>query len=138
MKLLLDMKAFKVTVSTPFLSSVPSEGPDAFEADTTRDISVSAFLGTEVFATSVVGNLAAEEEREAIGKIRDLIFTRDGAVKAVVLDVSTYIGTPNKLIDIDLKNLIFASEPTDPSRLVLCVKTDERLLRKLASRIKST
>ena len=75
----------------------------------------------EVRASQMIGSSVYDVQNRDIGKIKDLVLNKDGAVDVVVLDVGSFLGMGGKYVAIPISDI-----KTDNNRLTLD-RTKEQL-----------
>jgi sporulation protein YlmC with PRC-barrel domain len=75
----------------------------------------------EIRASQMIGSSVYDVQNRDIGKVKDLVLNKDGAVDVVVLDVGSFLGMGGKYVAIPISDI-----KTDNNRLTLD-RTKEQL-----------
>ena len=75
----------------------------------------------EIRASQMIGSSVYDVQNRDIGKVKDLVLNKDGAVDVVVLDVGSFLGMGGKYVAVPLSDI-----KTDNNRLTLD-RTKEQL-----------
>src|SRR5271156_654421 len=105
-----------VTAATPGAYAQTSAVPAARAAVTTHIIQ-----SDEVRASKMIDSSVYDVQNRDIGKVKDLVLNKDGAVDVVVLDVGSFLGMGGKYVAIPISDI-----KTDNNRLTLD-RTKEQL-----------
>jgi hypothetical protein len=98
------------------------------------DIQASKFIGMRVYATEkdVAPDAAAkpgsEKEWDDIGEINDVILSRKGEVKAVVVGVGGFLGMGEKNVAVAMKDIKFVKNGDDANDYFLVINTNKQML----------
>jgi hypothetical protein len=104
---------------------------NAYQSQPT-DIRASTLIGQTIYATdktpadSVVAG--AEKDWDNVGEINEVIFGRDGAVKAVVLGVGGFLGMGEKNVAVALDDVKFVKNGDSPDDYFLVVNASKDTL----------
>jgi sporulation protein YlmC with PRC-barrel domain len=85
----------------------------------------------EVRASKMIGSTVYDLQNRDIGKVKDLILNKDGAVDVVVLDVGSFLGMGGKYVGIPISDI-----KTDNNRLTLD-RTKEQLRQMAAYQLEN-
>ena len=86
------------------------------ESISTNQIKASKLIGMRIYATEKDVDLnktydkGPEKDWDDIGEINDVILTRDGQVKAVVLGIGGFLGIGEKDVAVEMSSLKFVKE----------------------------
>ncbi|WP_426131874.1 PRC-barrel domain-containing protein [Pararhizobium sp. PWRC1-1] len=98
------------------------------------DIMASQFIGMRLYATEkeMAADTAvqpgAEKEWDDIGEVNEVILSRDGQVKAVVLGVGGFLGMGEKNVAIPMKDIKFIKDGEDADEYFLVVNSNKQML----------
>lgn len=98
------------------------------------DIQASKFIGMRVYATEkdVATDAAAkpgnEKEWDDIGEINDVILSREGVVKAIVVGVGGFLGMGEKDVAVTMKDIKFVKNGNDADDYFLVINTNKQML----------
>src|SRR4029450_12501865 len=98
------------------------------------DIQASKFIGMRVYATEkdVAPDAAAkpgsEKEWDDIGEINDVMLSRKGEVKAVVVGVGGFLGMGEKDVAVAMKDIKFIRNGDNASDYFLVVNANKQML----------
>jgi sporulation protein YlmC with PRC-barrel domain len=85
----------------------------------------------EVRASKMIGSTVYDLQNRDIGKVKDLILNKDGAVDVVVLDVGSFLGVGGKYVAMPISDI-----KTDNNRLTLD-RTKEQLQQMAAYQLEN-
>jgi sporulation protein YlmC with PRC-barrel domain len=85
----------------------------------------------EVRASKMIGSTVYDLQNRDIGKVKDLVLNKDGAVDVVVLDVGSFLGMGGKYVGIPISDI-----KTDNNRLTLD-RTKEQLQQMAAYQLEN-
>ena len=131
---LIQSTALALILAGPAFADSHSGGTSYVEMQAEGDIQTSELMGMRVYATeNEVGEDAAiaeggEQEWDDIGEINDVVLSRDGMVKAVVLGVGGFLGIGEKDVAIEMSSLKFVAEQDDPDDFFLVVNSSKAML----------
>ncbi|MEM7507924.1 MAG: PRC-barrel domain-containing protein [Pseudomonadota bacterium] len=114
MKKLLITTALAAALTTPALAG--NQGGEAFLKADGADLRSSEFVGMRVYAADVdLGKATTfkpdgEIDWDDIGEISDLVVSRDGELKSILVDVGGFLGIGEKTIAVSMDELHFKSE----------------------------
>jgi sporulation protein YlmC with PRC-barrel domain len=109
-------------VETDAATATP-DGVYEFEFHTLSPDAVSGILASNLIGKSVMNG--ETDQAEAIGDINDVIITRDGKVRAVIVGVGGFLGIGEKDVAVDMSRLSFATKGDDQLKIVSDVSRDE-------------
>ena len=85
----------------------------------------------EVRASKMIGSTVYDLQNRNIGKVKDLVLNKDGAVDVVVLDVGSFLGMGGKYVGIPISDI-----KTNNNRLTLD-RTKEQLQQMVAYQLEN-
>ncbi len=118
-------------------------GGNAIAANTTSaliyqqqptDMRTSKLIGMEIYAAETeiaadaVVQAGAEREWNNIGEISDVILSRDGQVKAVIVGIGGFLGLGEKNVAIAMDDIRFARVADNPDDYFLVINTSKEML----------
>ncbi|MEL6289243.1 MAG: PRC-barrel domain-containing protein [Pseudomonadota bacterium] len=123
-----DTQATETTDNTTATKSV--QYVDANKSD----ILASELIGMRIYATEKAVQTdgvekGAEREWNDIGEVNNVLLSRDGAVKAVVLGVGGFLGIGEKDVAMDMKSIQFVKE-NGSEDFFLVVNSSKEMLEK--------
>jgi sporulation protein YlmC with PRC-barrel domain len=121
------MFAAIVAAAAPGAYAQTSAMPATRAAVTTSHIIQS----DEVRASKMIGSTVYDLQNRDIGKVKDLVLNKDGAVDVVVLDVGSFLGMGGKYVAIPISDI-----KTDNNRLTLD-RTKEQLQQMAAYQLEN-
>ncbi|MDI7865249.1 PRC-barrel domain-containing protein [Rhizobiaceae bacterium n13] len=98
------------------------------------DIQASNFIGMRIYATEtqlsndMTVKQGANKDWDDIGEVNDVILSRDGAVKAVVLGVGGFLGMGEKDVAIPMESVKFVKDGDDADDYFLVVNLNKQML----------
>ncbi|MBB3320461.1 MULTISPECIES: PRC-barrel domain-containing protein [unclassified Rhizobium] len=98
------------------------------------DIQASKFIGMRLYATEsaitadTVVKPGAEKDWDDIGEVNEVILSRQGEVKAVVLGVGGFLGIGEKNVAIPMKDIKFVKDGDDANDYFLVVNANKQML----------
>lgn len=98
------------------------------------DIQASKFIGMRVYSTekevAADGTVTAENQKEwdDIGEINDVILSRKGEVKAVVVGVGGFIGIGEKNVAVAMKDIKFVQNGDSKDDYFLVINSNKQML----------
>lgn len=98
------------------------------------DIQASKFIGMRVYATekeiAADGSVKAETQKEwdDIGEINDVILSRKGEVKAVVVGVGGFVGIGEKNVAVAMKDIKFVNNGDSKEDYFLVINSNKQML----------
>ena len=120
-----------ITTTAIFAAIVAAAAPGAYAQtravpETPAPMSTTAVTShiiqsDEVRASKMIGSAVYDLQNRDIGKVKDLVLNKDGAVDVVVLDVGSFLGMGGKNVAIPIRDI-----KTDNNRLTLD-RTKEQL-----------
>lgn len=134
------MKRFFATTALALVLASPayvahSEVKDmtAVERLNQGDILASTLIGMRIYATEDDVDAqpyqeGAEREWDDLGEVNDVVLTKDGSVKAVVLGVGGFLGIGERDIAVDMSSLNFVREEDDADDFFLVVNANKESL----------
>jgi len=131
------MKSFLATTAIVLLMggsayAAPAQF-NAYQAQAS-DMDASHLIGQTVYAskTDVAADVAikggAQKDWDNIGEINEIVLSRDGAVKAVVLGVGGFLGMGEKNVAVSLNDIKFVKNGDSPSDYFLVVNSTKEAL----------
>lgn len=108
-----------------------------YTPDKANDIYASDFIGMRVYSSAnefdTMGATTEFTENDArnwddIGEINNVILSRDGNVKAVVLGVGGFLGINEKDVAVDMNSIKFVNEKDDEDDFFLVIKANKQSL----------
>ncbi|WP_299862581.1 PRC-barrel domain-containing protein [uncultured Roseobacter sp.] len=137
MKRLLISTAMGLMLTTSAFADAHSGAMMTYQSEQTGDLYASNLIGMRIYsaeadydaltADSVMQD-DAEQNWDDIGEINDVILSRDGQVKAVILGVGGFIGIGEKDVAVDMNSIKIVNESDDPGDFFLVVKTNKEAL----------
>jgi sporulation protein YlmC with PRC-barrel domain len=85
----------------------------------------------EIRASKMIGSAVYDLQNRDIGKVKDLVLNKDGAVDVVVLDVGSFLGMGGKLVAVPISDI-----KTNNNRLTLD-RTKEQLQQMAAYQLEN-
>jgi len=98
------------------------------------DIQASTFIGMRIYATEteltndMTVSADANKDWDDIGEVNDVILSRDGAVKAVVLGVGGFLGIGEKDVAIPMESVKFIKDGDNADDYFLVVNSNKQML----------
>ncbi|MBP1853458.1 PRC-barrel domain-containing protein [Rhizobium halophytocola] len=98
------------------------------------DIQASDFIGMRIYATESeiatdkVVAADANKDWDDIGEVNDVILSRDGAVKAVILGVGGFLGIGEKDVAIPMESVKFVKDGDEADDYFLVVNANKQML----------
>ena len=98
------------------------------------DIQASKFIGMRVYATDkdvapdVAVKPGSEKDWDDIGEINDVVLTRKGEVKAVVVGVGGFLGIGEKNVAVAMKDLKFMKNGNNENDYFLVISANKQML----------
>jgi len=108
--------------------------PMAMYQQQPTDIMASKFIGMRLYATEtpitadMMVKSGAEKDWDDIGEINEVILSRQGEVKAVVLGVGGFLGIGEKDVAIAMKDVKFVRDGDGPDDYFLVVNANKQML----------
>ncbi|WP_269586095.1 PRC-barrel domain-containing protein [Roseibium sp. Sym1] len=109
-------------VETEAATAMP-DGVYEFEFHTLSPDATSGILASNLIGKAVMNG--DNDQAEAIGDINDVIITRDGGVRAVIVGVGGFLGIGEKDVALDMSRLSFMTKGDDRLEIVSDVSRDE-------------
>ena len=135
MKSILAAATLALMVGTSSLVSAQAATAELkpYTMDMSQDMRASDLLGQRVYATDMdVENrtLSTTElaDFDDIGEIDDVVMTRDGTVKAVVLGVGGFLGLGERDVTVELSSLRFVQETDGEGSFIVVNATKDQLM----------
>jgi hypothetical protein len=148
MKKLLGTTALAVAIAASALAQTATPSPDAPQARSTagtdaaamewlaqgdaRDIQVSDLIGATIYAADEgEDTMASRGDWESVGKVNDLLLTREGEVRAILVDVGTFLGMGGKTVAAPLSSVryVTADGDAEAADFLLVLMTDRETLQ---------
>jgi sporulation protein YlmC with PRC-barrel domain len=109
-----------------FAAIVAAAAPGAYAQtrampDTHAAVTSHIIQSDEVRASKMIGSAVYDLQNRDIGKVKDLVLNKDGAVDVVVLDVGSFLGMGGKFVAVPISDI-----KTNNNRLTLD-RTKEQL-----------
>jgi sporulation protein YlmC with PRC-barrel domain len=109
-----------------FAAIIAAAAPDAYAQtravpETHAAVTSHIIQSDEIRASKMMGSSVYDVQNRDIGKVKDLVLNKDGAVDVVVLDVGSFLGMGGKYVAIPISDI-----KTDNNRLTLD-RTKEQL-----------
>ena len=123
------------TAMTLMLSTSAFAAAQPYSVEQQGDIYASEFIGMRVYAAEkdfdsfnadTMLEADAEQNWDDIGEINDVILSRDGQVKAVIIGVGGFIGIGEKDVAVEMSSIKMVSEKDDPDDFFLVVNTNKQ------------
>ncbi|MFZ5672220.1 MAG: PRC-barrel domain-containing protein [Pseudomonadota bacterium] len=98
------------------------------------DIRASKFIGMRVYATErdlapdTAAKPGSEKEWDDIGEINEVILSREGEVRAVIVGVGGFLGIGEKDIAVPMKQVKFVRNGDDPDDYFLVINANKQML----------
>ena len=128
MRHLLITSALALAIAGPALAETKSATPGNAAASA-AGIYMTRQNGTDLYGSDVIGasvHAIRGEEREDIGEVNDLLVSRSGNVKAVLVDVGGFLGVGEKTVAIEMDGVTI--ERTDDDTPVIVVEASRQSL----------
>lgn len=133
------MKKFLVTtaLAAALLSGTvyaATMAPMAMYQQQPTDIMASKFIGMRLYATEtpmtadMMVKPGAEKDWDDIGEVNEVILSRQGEVKAVVLGVGGFLGIGEKDVAVAMKDVKFVRDGDGPDDYFLVVNANKQML----------
>ena len=131
-----EENVLKATTTAMFAAIVAAAAPGAYAQTSampaTRAAVTSHIIQSdEVRASKMIGSTVYDVQNRDIGKVKDLVLNKDGAVDVVVLDVGSFLGMGGKYVGIPISDI-----KTDNNRLTLD-RTKEQLQQMAAYQLEN-
>ncbi len=113
MKRFLATTAVALALAVPAVAQTTAGGETYLQQAGEGDMRSSEFVGMRVYTSEAdldSDGMVAEADRaewEDVGEIGDVLMTRDGEVKAILVDVGGFLGMGEKTVAIDMDELQF-------------------------------
>lgn len=133
MKSIVSALALSLALSTSALAASHMQAFTEYTY-TENDLRASELIGMRVYATESEVNdddaiaEGGEQEWDDIGEIDDVILSRDGSVKAVILGVGGFLGIGEKDIAVEMDRIRFVREDGDGDDFFLVVNANKEML----------
>jgi uncharacterized protein YrrD len=126
------MKRFIIALSTLFLmTGVLAQNNLFVEGYQEGDLRISEILGTTVFVTEqevAATEIQAQPEGwESVGTVDDVIVSRDGQVRGVMLDVGGFLGIGARSVMVSMDQITLVGDATNDQVYVVFTATREQL-----------
>ena len=97
------------------------------------DVEASVFIGSRIYATETMPATdtvaaGAEKDWDDLGEVNDVILSRDGQIKAVVLGVGGFLGMGEKNVAVPMQDVKFVKNGDGPNDYFLVVNANKDLL----------
>ena len=97
------------------------------------DVEASDFIGSRIYATETMPATdtvaaGAEKDWDDLGEVNDVILSRDGQIKAVVLGVGGFLGMGEKNVAVPMQDVKFVKNGDGPNDYFLVVNANKDLL----------
>ncbi|EJC84174.1 PRC-barrel protein [Rhizobium leguminosarum bv. trifolii WSM2297] len=108
--------------------------PIAMYQQQPTDIRASKLIGARLYATEkpmtadMMVKPGAEKDWDDIGEVNEVILSRQGEVKAVVLGVGGFLGLGEKAVAIPMKDIKFVRDGDDADDYFLVVNANKQML----------
>ena len=124
------------TSTAMFAAIVAAASPAAFGQTSTLPATHAAVTShiiqsDEIRASKIIGSTTYDRQNRNIGKVGDIVLSKDGQVDAVVVDVGSFLGVGGKYVAIPLTDI-----KTDNNRLTLD-RTKEQLQQMAAYQLEN-
>jgi sporulation protein YlmC with PRC-barrel domain len=135
MKRIIATTAMTLMLSTSAFAAAHTTALQPYSVEQQGDIYASEFIGMRVYAAErdfasfdaeTMVEAGAEQEWDDIGEVNDVILSRDGEVKAVIIGVGGFIGIGEKDVAVDMSSIKMVSEQDDPDDFFLVVNTNKQ------------
>nr|WP_306267757.1 PRC-barrel domain-containing protein [Pararhizobium sp. IMCC3301] len=135
MKRIIATTAMTLMLSTSAFAAAHTTALQPYSVEQQGDIYASEFIGMRVYAAEkdfdsfnaeTMLEADAEQEWDDIGEINDVILSRDGQVKAVIIGVGGFIGIGEKDVAVEMSSIKMVSEKDDPDDFFLVVNTNKQ------------
>jgi hypothetical protein len=136
MKRFIATTALALVMASPaYLAHSEMKELSAIERLEQGDILASTLIGMRIYATendvdAEPYEAGAEREWDDLGEVDDVILTKDGSVKAVILGIGGFLGIGERDIAIDMSSLNFVRENDDADDFFLVVNANKEVLEK--------
>ncbi len=119
-----------------FAAIIAAAAPGAYAQtrampDTHVAVTSHIIQSDEVRASKMIGSTVYDLQNRNIGKVKDLVLNKDGAVDVVVLDVGSFLGMGGKYVGIPISDI-----KTNNNRLTLD-RTKEQLQQMVAYQLEN-
>jgi sporulation protein YlmC with PRC-barrel domain len=119
-----------------FAAIIAAAAPGAYAQtrampDTHPAVTSHIIQSDEVRASKMIGSAVYDLQNRDIGKVKDLVLNKDGAVDVVVLDVGSFLGMGGKFVAIPISDI-----KTNNNRLTLD-RTKEQLQQMAAYQLEN-
>lgn len=123
-------------IALPALAQTAVQTPDARPAapaylvrGEVGDIHVSEMIGATLYAADAgETTIASRDAWEGVGVVNDLLMTREGRVRAILVDVGTFLGMGGKTIAAPLAEVRYVTEGPD-GEYFLVIMADRKTLQ---------
>ena len=100
----------KATMTAVFAAIVSAAAPGAYAQTSTMPATHAAVTShiiqsDEVRVSKMTGSTVYDLQNRNIGKVKDLVLNKDGAVDVVVLDVGSFLGMGGKYVGIPISDI---------------------------------
>jgi sporulation protein YlmC with PRC-barrel domain len=124
------------TKTAIFAAIIAAAAPGAYAQtrampDTHVAVTSHIIQSDEVRASKMIGSTVYDLQNRNIGKVKDLVLNKDGAVDVVVLDVGSFLGMGGKYVGIPISDI-----KTNNNRLTLD-RTKEQLQQMAAYQLEN-
>lgn len=137
MKKLLISTAMGLMLTTSAFADAHSGAMMTYQPEQTGDLYASSLIGMRIYSAATdydaltadsMVQTDAEQNWDDIGEVNDVILSRDGQVKAVILGVGGFIGIGEKDVAVDMSSIKIVNEDDDQGDFFLVVKTNKQAL----------
>lgn len=148
MKKLLGTTALAVAIAASALAQTATQSPEARQTLATvgtdaaamewlaqgdvRDIHVSDLIGATIYAADDGEDaIGSRDDWESVGAVNDVLLTREGEVRAILVDVGTFLGMGGKTVAAPLSAVRYVTEDgeADSDDFLLVLMTDRETLQ---------
>nr|WP_319515195.1 PRC-barrel domain-containing protein [uncultured Cohaesibacter sp.] len=126
--LMLSTSAYAQDKTADFKTYQPQEMSDVYASNFIGMRIYSAEKDYDSFGPDSVVSKGAEQEWDDIGEINDVVLSRDGEVKGVILGVGGFLGIGEKDVVVDMDSIKFVKEQDDEGDFFLVVNADKAAL----------
>ncbi|EKE45592.1 hypothetical protein OCGS_0209 [Oceaniovalibus guishaninsula JLT2003] len=127
------MKHFLTSTAAALVLTTASYAQDGgafvdYTFDQATDLFASDLLGARIYATEAdVGDMVepgAETEWDDLGEINDMILSRDGEVRAVILGIGGFLGIGERDVAVDMRSISIVRDGPDATDYFLVVNAN--------------
>ncbi len=137
MKRLLAPTALGMMLATSALADAHSGMMTTYQSGQPTDLYASELIGMRLYSAEADYDALTEESTvqtdaeqnwDDIGEVNDVILSRDGEVKAVILGVGGFLGIGEKDVAVEMSSIKIVNETDDANDFFLVVKTNKEAL----------